>query len=211
MPKLAQTCSHSPESKQFGTEAQALPPWTLPRSWMLKASNVSNKLWGVFYIMHGLSQLLWIKWKQLSKWWLNPHYYWITSCIMRMQKFDSMCRTWYKINTPLHRTCWKQSSKLRVWAFFHGMEAKNGELICFIGAIHVSLTIMGFDVLSAAEAKLGTLYHNCQTGIIFWLTLAEMGHLQPKTPVHCNNATAVGITNNSIKRRCSFSMEMQFF
>jgi hypothetical protein len=38
-----------------------------------------------------------------------------------------------------------------------------------------------------------------------------MGHLQPKTPVHCNNATAVGIANNTIKRQHSWSMEMQFF
>jgi hypothetical protein len=38
-----------------------------------------------------------------------------------------------------------------------------------------------------------------------------MGHLQPKTPVHCNNATAVGIANNTIKRQRSGSMEMRFF
>jgi hypothetical protein len=38
-----------------------------------------------------------------------------------------------------------------------------------------------------------------------------MGHPQPKTPVHCNNATAVGIANNTVKRQCSRSMEMRFF
>jgi hypothetical protein len=38
-----------------------------------------------------------------------------------------------------------------------------------------------------------------------------MGHPQPKTPVHCDNATAVGIVNNAIKRQCSRSMEMRFF
>jgi hypothetical protein len=38
-----------------------------------------------------------------------------------------------------------------------------------------------------------------------------MGHLQLKTPVHCNNATAVGIANNTIKRQRSQSMEMHFF
>jgi hypothetical protein len=37
-----------------------------------------------------------------------------------------------------------------------------------------------------------------------------MGHLQPKTPVHCDNATAVGIANNTIKRQRSRSMEMRF-
>jgi hypothetical protein len=38
-----------------------------------------------------------------------------------------------------------------------------------------------------------------------------MGHLYPQTPVHCDNATAVGIANNTIKRQSSRSMEMRFF
>ncbi len=69
---------------------------------------------------------------------------------------------------------------------------------------------MKFVMASMAVAELGAYYHNCQTSIIFRLTLAEMGHIQPKTPIHCNNATAVG-TNNSIKRQCLHSMEMQVF
>ncbi len=76
---------------------------------------------------------------------------------------------------------------------------------------HVSLTIMRFVIASAAEAKLGALHDNCQTGMICRLTLNEMGHPQPKTLVHCDNANAVGIANNSIKRQCSRSMQMQFF
>jgi hypothetical protein len=47
--------------------------------------------------------------------------------------------------------------------------------------------------------------------IIFQLTLAKMGHPQPRTPVHSNNATAVGIANNTIKRQQLRSMEMIFF
>ncbi len=95
--------------------------------------------------------------------------------------------------------------------FFMGWMPKNGEPIQLNGAFHVSMTIMRFVVASAAEAELGALYHNCQTGIIFWLTLAEMGHPQPQTPVHRDNATAVGITTNTIKQQRSRSMDMQFF
>jgi hypothetical protein len=80
---------------------------------------------------------------------------------------------------------------------------KNGDLRQLNGAFHVSMTIMQFVVASAAEAELGAFYHNCQTGVIFQLTLAEMGHPQPQTPVHCNNATAVGIANNTMKRQRS--------
>ena len=83
--------------------------------------------------------------------------------------------------------------------FFMGWTPKNEEPIGLNSALHVSLTIMRFTHASAAEAVLGALYHNCQTGMIFRLTLKEMGHLQPKTPVHCDNATTVGIATNSIK------------
>jgi hypothetical protein len=83
------------------------------------------------------------------------------------------------------------------------MDAKN--------AFYVNATILKFVVASAAEAELGALFHNCQDGIIFRQTLADMGHPQPKTPVHCNNATAVGIANNTVKWQQSKSMEMRFF
>ncbi len=95
--------------------------------------------------------------------------------------------------------------------FFMGWKPKNGEPICLNGAFHVSLRIMKFVVASAAEAKLSMLYHNCQTSIIFQLTLAELGHLQLKTFIHCKNTTTVGIANNLIKRQHSRSMEMLFF
>jgi hypothetical protein len=38
-----------------------------------------------------------------------------------------------------------------------------------------------------------------------------MGHPQPKTPVHYNNATAVGMANNMIKQQHLQSIEMRFF
>jgi hypothetical protein len=74
---------------------------------------------------------------------------------------------------------------------FMGWMPKNGELIKINGACYVNATILKFVVASAAEAELGALFHNCQDGIIFRQTLASIGHPQPKTLVHCNNATAV--------------------
>jgi len=71
-------------------------------------------------------------------------------------------------------------------------------------------TIIRFVVASAAEAKLSALFLNCKEGIIFQLTLEELGHLQPRTPVHCDNATTAGIANNTIKRQRSRSMEMRY-
>jgi hypothetical protein len=51
--------------------------------------------------------------------------------------------------------------------FFMGWKLQDGKPIRSNGAFHVSTTILRFIVASTAEAELGALYHNCQTGIIF--------------------------------------------
>ena len=71
--------------------------------------------------------------------------------------------------------------------------------------------ILKFVVASAAEAELGALFINCKEGIIMRLTLQEMGHPQPATPIHCDNMMVTGIENDTIKKQRSPSMEMRFF
>ncbi len=51
--------------------------------------------------------------------------------------------------------------------FFMGWMPKNGEPIKLNGAFYTSSSIMRFVVASAAEAELDSLFHNCQTGMIF--------------------------------------------
>ncbi len=85
--------------------------------------------------------------------------------------------------------------------FFMGWKPVNGNSIKLNGAFYTNSVILKFVVASAAEAKLGALFHNCQDSIVFSQKLANMGHPQPKMPVHCDNATAVGIGNNTIKRQ----------
>ena len=46
---------------------------------------------------------------------------------------------------------------------------------------------------SAAEAELGGLFLNCQESVPIRITLEEMGHPQPPTPVQVDNSTALGI------------------
>ena len=87
----------------------------------------------------------------------------------------------------------------------------DGKPIKLNGTFHTLCAILRFVVASAAEAELGALFLNCQEGMIFKLTLEDLGHKQPKIPVHCDNATAVGIANNTIKRQQSRAMEMRYF
>ena len=43
------------------------------------------------------------------------------------------------------------------------------------------------------------------------ITLHELGHPQPPTPIHIDNTTVVGIVNSTIKRQRSRAMEMRYF
>jgi hypothetical protein len=79
------------------------------------------------------------------------------------------------------------------------------------GILYTNSVILKFVVASTGEAEFGALFHNCQDSIIFWQTLSDMGHPQPKVPVHCDNAMAVRIGNNTIKRQQLRSVEMQYF
>jgi len=52
---------------------------------------------------------------------------------------------------------------------------------------------------------------NSKDAKIIRLILEEMGHPQPPTPIHCDNKTAAGIANDTVKKHRSRSMEMRFF
>ena len=95
--------------------------------------------------------------------------------------------------------------------FFLGSVPENNRPIRLNGAIHIVASILKFVVASAAEAELGGLFVNCKEGKIIRLILEELGHPQPPTPVHCDNATAVGIANDTVKKHRSRSMEMRYF
>jgi hypothetical protein len=95
--------------------------------------------------------------------------------------------------------------------FFMGWKPINGKPIKLDGAFYMNSVILKFVVASAAEAGFGALFYNCQDGIVFCQTLADMGHPQPKMHVHCDNATAVVIGDNTIKHQRSCSTEMRYF
>ena len=50
-----------------------------------------------------------------------------------------------------------------------------------------------------------------QEGQIIGLILEELGHSQLVTPIDCDNATSVGITNGTVKMQRSRGMEMRYF
>jgi hypothetical protein len=95
--------------------------------------------------------------------------------------------------------------------FFMGWHADPTKPIKLNGAIFTLCAILRFIIAPAAEAKLGALFLNCKQATIFRLTLEEMGHPQPPKPINCDNSTAVGIANNTLKQQQYCLMEMHFF
>ncbi len=95
--------------------------------------------------------------------------------------------------------------------FFLGWLLQNRQPIQLNGAIYTQCKLLKFVTGSAAEAELGDLFHNAQKVKIIRCTSEEIGHLQLPTPRHCDNTTAVGIANNTIKQQRSRAMEMRYF
>ncbi len=68
----------------------------------------------------------------------------------------------------------------RVCHFFMGWSPKDGNPIRLNGALFTLCAILQSVILSAAKAKLSALFLNCKKGMMFCLTLEELGHPQPK-------------------------------
>jgi hypothetical protein len=56
-------------------------------------------------------------------------------------------------------------------------------------------------VASAAESEVGACFHNSQGGAPLRVTLTELGHTQPPTPLRTDNSTAFRILNETIKQK----------
>ena len=93
--------------------------------------------------------------------------------------------------------------------FFMGSVPSDRKPIKLKGAFHTLCSISKCVVASAAEEELGAFFMNCKEGMIFKATLKDLGHPQPKIPVHCNNVAVIDIANNTIKCQRLRAMEMR--
>jgi hypothetical protein len=64
---------------------------------------------------------------------------------------------------------------------------------------------------SAAEAECGALYMNAKEAVPMRITLEELDHPQPATPMRTDNSTADGIMNKTVEQKQSESMDMRFY
>ena len=64
---------------------------------------------------------------------------------------------------------------------------------------------------SATEAKLTALYINAQEAVYIRITLEEMGHKQPATPMQTDNAMVEAVINAKIQPKQMKVMDMHFY
>jgi hypothetical protein len=64
-------------------------------------------------------------------------------------------------------------------------------------------------VASDAESEVGACFQNAQTAAPLHVTLLELGHKQPATPLRTDNFTAYRILNETMKQKWSKSMDMK--
>lgn len=77
--------------------------------------------------------------------------------------------------------------------------------------MHVNYTICLNLLASVAEAKNGAVFINTQTEVPLRLSLEELGHPQPSSPIQVDNKCASGILNNTVKQSRSKSIDMRFY
>jgi hypothetical protein len=65
-------------------------------------------------------------------------------------------------------------------------------------------------VASAAESEVGACFHNTQSGAPLRVTLAQLGHTEPPTPLRTDNSTAFRILNETIKQKRSKAVDMRY-
>ncbi len=79
----------------------------------------------------------------------------------------------------------------------------NGAVLTISQIIHTAM-------YSAAKAKIGALYINAREAVPMQMTLEEMGHKQPKTPIHTDNSTGFRVITKNIQPKQTKAMDMRF-
>jgi hypothetical protein len=92
--------------------------------------------------------------------------------------------------------------------FFLGNKSPEQETLN--GSILNVTTVIKNVVASAAESEVGACFRNAQNGAPLRVTLTDLGHTQPPTPLRTDNSTAYGIVNETIKQNRSKAMDMRY-
>jgi hypothetical protein len=220
-PSKPQNCTYSLEPKQYGSKAQS----PLPKDASKLLDNSSRKriqkiVGNILYYAWAVDMTVLMTLSTIAMLQAAPTKRTMESCIQLLDYLvmhaDAKIRFYesdmiMNIHLDVSYLSESKACSRACGHFFMGSAPIDGQPIKLNGAFYTNSVILKFVIASAAKAEFWALCHNCQDGIVFCQTLADMGHPQPKTPVHCDDATTVGIGNNTIKQQRSRSLEIKYF
>jgi hypothetical protein len=211
--RQVQHCPYSPEPKRYGADAQSpLPHNDSQKLNDTKIKQVQKIVGSILYYARAVDMTVLMALSTIAseqtkgtKCTLEKAYQVLDYLATHPNAVVQFCASDMVMNIHLDASYLSEpNARSRACShFFMGSLPRNGDPIKLNGAFHTLCSILRFVVASAAKAELGALFLNCQEGIIFKTTLEDLGHPQPKIPVHCDNATAVRIATNTIKRQRS--------
>ncbi len=177
LPGRIQNCPYSPEPTQFGLDAQApLVPDKTALLNMRGIKRIQQIIGSILYYARTVDMTILMALSSIAVEQIKATEKTMGRCIQLLDYLASNLEVKVRYHASdmvmnIHSDAsYLSKMKARSRAckhFFMGWMAKNGEPIKLNGAFHVNTPILRFVVASAAEAKLGALFHNCQDGIIF--------------------------------------------
>jgi hypothetical protein len=93
--------------------------------------------------------------------------------------------------------------------FYLGYNPPNENILN--GSILNVASLIKNVVASAAESEVGACFQNAQTAAPLRVTLLELGHKEPATPLRTDNSTAYEILNETINQKRSKSMDKKYY
>ena len=102
------------------------------------------------------------------------------------------------------------ASKARSRAGAHIMLSENVSVPKYNGPVLTIAQIIKCVISSAAESELAGLYICANEMVPLRQSLLEMGWPQPRSPIKCDNSTAIGVSNETIIPCKTKSMDIQF-
>jgi hypothetical protein len=184
--KCIQTCPYTPAPKQISSEAQSpFPPDLSPTLDKAGIKKVQKILGSILYYARATNMTVLMALRTIAAEQMIATERTLAKCTQMLDYLAHNATAKVRfhasdmiMNIHLDASYLSQAKACSRTCshFFMGWQLADGKPICMNGEFHVSANIICFVVASAAEAELGALYHNCQTGIVFRWTLEAMGH-----------------------------------
>jgi hypothetical protein len=175
--KNIQTCPYTPAPKQLGLEAQCpLPAYDSPPINKKGIKRVQQIVRSILYYARAVDMMVLMALSMIAIEQTKSTKQTMAKC---MQLLDYLA---YHADAKVHFYASDMIMNIHLDAsylskgkahsqtcghFFIGWLPKDDEPIWINGAFHIGMNVISFVIVSAAEAELGALFHNCQTGIIF--------------------------------------------